>query len=81
MVLEPLDFVARLASLVPRPRLNLTRFHGVFAPNFKLRPKIVPRRARVRVDADKPFGTDVVAALAHPCAPRHRDFLSKGCSA
>jgi hypothetical protein len=45
---------ARLASLVPRPRLNLTRFHGVFAPNFKLRPKIVPRRARVRVDADKP---------------------------
>ena len=30
---EPLDFVARLAALVPRPRVNLTRFHGVFAPN------------------------------------------------
>ena len=54
VVLEPLDFMARLASLVPRPRLNLTRFHGVFAPNFKHRPKIVPRRARGRVDADKP---------------------------
>jgi hypothetical protein len=26
--LEPLDFIARLAALVPRPRLNLTRFHG-----------------------------------------------------
>ena len=23
-----------LAALVPRPRLNLTRFHGVFAPNI-----------------------------------------------
>ncbi len=27
----PLDFLARLAALVPRPRVNLTRFHGVFA--------------------------------------------------
>ena len=29
--------LARLAALVPRPRLNLTHFHGVFAPNFKHR--------------------------------------------
>jgi hypothetical protein len=28
VVLEPLDFMARLAALVPRPRLNLTRFHS-----------------------------------------------------
>jgi len=27
VILEPLDFIARLAALVPRPRLNLTRFH------------------------------------------------------
>ena len=53
VVLEPLDFMARLAALVPRPRLNLTRFHGVFAPNFKHRAQIVPRRARGRVDTDK----------------------------
>ena len=25
VVLDPLDFIARLAALVPRPRLNLTR--------------------------------------------------------
>ena len=43
---------------VPRPRFNLTRFHGVFAPNFKHRAPIVTRRARGRVNADKlpPFG-------------------------
>jgi hypothetical protein len=57
VVLEPLDFMARLAALVPRPRLNLTRFHGVFAPNFKHRHKIVPRRARGRVDSDKPLAS------------------------
>ncbi len=28
----PADFMARLAALVPRPRANLTRYHGVFAP-------------------------------------------------
>jgi hypothetical protein len=55
VVLEPLDFIARLAALVPRPRLNLTRFHGVFAPNSKDRQKIVPRRSRGKVDSDKPL--------------------------
>ena len=53
VVLEPLDFIARLAALVPRPRLNLTRFHGVFTPNFKLRCRIVPHRSRSVVDSDK----------------------------
>ena len=54
VVLEPLDFISRLAALVPRPRLNLTRFHGVFAPNFKHRKRIVPHRSRRVVDSDKP---------------------------
>jgi hypothetical protein len=55
VLLEPLDFMARLAALVSRPRLNLTRFHGVFAPNFKYRKRIVPRRAPSRMDADQPL--------------------------
>ena len=42
MVMEPLEFMERLAALVPRPRLHLIRFHGVLAPNAKLRSKIVP---------------------------------------
>jgi Putative transposase len=33
MLFEPLDFIARLAMLAPTPRVNLTRYHGVFAPN------------------------------------------------
>lgn len=43
IVLEPLDLLARLASLVPRPRVNLTRFFGVFAPHFKHRKLVVPK--------------------------------------
>jgi hypothetical protein len=45
IVMEPLEFMERLASLVPRPRLHLIRFHGVLAPNAKLRSKIVPAPA------------------------------------
>lgn len=40
---------------MPRPRLNLTRFHGIFAPNFKYRHKIIPRRPRGGIDNDKPL--------------------------
>jgi len=42
IVLEPLDLMARLAALVPPPRMHLTRFHGVFAPHSKLRAAVTP---------------------------------------
>jgi hypothetical protein len=42
IVMESLEFMQRLAALVPRPRLHLIRFHGVLAPNAKLRPAIIP---------------------------------------
>ena len=41
---EPLDLLARLAALVPRPRVNLTRFHGVFAPNSQWRARVTPAK-------------------------------------
>jgi hypothetical protein len=40
--MPPLEFMQRLAALVPRPRLHLNRFHGVLAPNAGLRAAIVP---------------------------------------
>lgn len=48
IVFSPRDFMARLAALVPRPRANLIRYHGVFARgglphSCKLRHLIVPR--------------------------------------
>ena len=44
VIFEPLDFISRLVALVPKPRVNLTRFHGVFAPNSKSRSKVTPTR-------------------------------------
>jgi len=42
LVMSPLELLQRLAALVPRPRLNLIRFHGVLAPNAKWRSQVVP---------------------------------------
>ncbi len=42
LVLEPLDLMARLAALVPKPRMHLTRYHGVFAPHSQYRAAVTP---------------------------------------
>ncbi len=39
-----LHVIAKLAALVPKPRVNLTRFHGVFARNSKHRVWVTPAR-------------------------------------
>ena len=37
IVMTQLELLERLAAIVPRPRVHLTRFAGVFAPHFKHR--------------------------------------------
>jgi hypothetical protein len=55
VVFEPLDFIARLAALVPRPRVNLTRYHGVLAPNHRWRAEVTPAgRGRGRRETAQP---------------------------
>jgi hypothetical protein len=41
---DPVDFIARLAALVPKPRVNLTRYHGVLAPNHRWRGLVTPAK-------------------------------------
>jgi hypothetical protein len=38
--LSPFEFLDRLADLVPPPRKHRHRYHGVFAPNHRLRKAI-----------------------------------------
>ncbi len=44
VIFEPVDLIAKLTALVFRPRVNLTRYHGVFAPNSKHRALVTPAR-------------------------------------
>lgn len=47
----------RLGFLVPPPRANLVRFHGVYAPNSDLRPEVVPQQPSSRPE-DPPDETE-----------------------
>ena len=43
LVLSPHELLEKLAALVPPPRLNLIRYHGILAPSAPGRAQIVPR--------------------------------------
>ncbi len=40
--LTPDELLAKLATLVPPPRVHNVRYHGLFAPDAKLRSRVVP---------------------------------------
>ncbi len=68
-IFEPLDFIARLAALVPKPRVNLTRFHGVFVrggppPNSRHRVTITPA-LRNKAKQALPTGQEKTRAQKH----------------
>ena len=69
LVMSPLEFMQRLAALVPRPRLHLIRFHGVLAPNAKHRPLVVPQKPHVQEAASEATAAaecEVETAQARP---------------
>lgn len=55
IVMTQLELLERLAAIVPRPRVHLTRFAGVFAPHFKHRAMIVPKP---KPEASQPTADD-----------------------
>ena len=70
LVMSPLEFMQRLAALVPRPRLHLIRFHGVLAPNAKLRALVVPpgppAQAQAATEAAAAAESEVETVQARP---------------
>ena len=66
LVMSPLEFMQRLAALVPRPRLHLIRFHGVLAPNAKLRALVVPQEPEVSAKGAMPAACESNCAHHRP---------------
>jgi hypothetical protein len=72
-VMTPMEFMARIAILVPPPYFPLTRYHGVFAARSSWRPLVTPKPppgAALRRDKTK-------TKTCKPCKEekelRHRD--------
>jgi hypothetical protein len=68
--LTPLELLDRLARLVPPPRIHRHRYHGVLAPNARLRSTVVsigrPETDEIPVDAKCSPSPD---HPSHPVAP------------
>jgi hypothetical protein len=64
-VMTPIEFLARLAALIPPPRHPLVRFHGVLAPKSSWRKDVVPKPPTAR-------GRERPARAAERCNARDK---------
>jgi hypothetical protein len=77
LIFTPRQFMQRLVALVPAPQANLTRYHGVFAPNSKWRKAIVPHRPTEQlalIDLDSLQPKPPPAADTPPNYPRPDNY-------
>ncbi len=74
VTLEPIALLRRLTTLIPPPRVHLTRFHGAFAPAAHLRAAVVALapestagvggEASANTERDRDASDDATDALA-----------------
>jgi hypothetical protein len=64
LALSPVEFLAALSRLIPPPRVHRHRYHGVLAPNARLRERIV---ALGRHDGEAPG--DMASPAGTTCRP------------
>lgn len=62
LLFSGLEFVEKLAALVPQPRIHLTRYFGCLAPHAAIRSQIVPQRP----DDGEPEGQSEAASPQPP---------------
>lgn len=71
VLLDPLDFIARLAALVPPPRFHMVRYHGVLAAHAAVRAEVVPGREPPSPPPQLPLFEAREAPLEPPPPSRH----------
>ncbi len=71
VVYEPLDLIAKLAALVPRPRKNLVLYHGVLAANAAWRERVV-RYGRDAAASGRTTGDADAGSATEPAESRRR---------
>ena len=73
VVFSPMEFIEKLVALVPRPRANTVRYHGMFAPAAKWRPEVIPppRTAEPKIEPPTKRETGSEALAVPESAARH----------
>ena len=65
LIMEPLQFLKRLAALLPAPYQNLVRYHGVFANRSRYR-QLLPLPPEANRDESRDDDADA-HSTSHPC--------------
>jgi hypothetical protein len=60
VVFEPLDFLSKLAALVPPPRMHRTRYHGLWSSHAAGRSEVTPKVEKIESGADETQGESCV---------------------
>jgi len=68
-VTQPLDFMARLAALIPPPKIPQIRYHGVFASRSSWRPLVTPKPPPASPPKPCAAGTTATAPAPEPASP------------
>jgi len=70
--LSALEFLDRLAKILPPPRIHRHRYHGVFAPNAPLRPLVTARAREDNALAAQTFSPHPALPEKPPVPPSQR---------
>ncbi len=64
ILMTPLQLVEKLVALIPRPRVNMIRYNGAFAPNAAQRSSVVPAAVEPTPAQDEE-GRDLIRPAMH----------------
>ncbi len=73
LILTPLEFLQRLAHLVPPPRRHLVRYWGVLAPNAPLRARVIALAAPASQSAPTAAATEAGAQAGADPEPQGKE--------
>ncbi|WP_437555403.1 transposase [Sorangium sp. So ce367] len=68
-VMSPIKFMARLAALIPPPKIPLVRHHGVFAPRSSWRSLVTPKPPARAAKSEPCAGHAPLPATPAPATP------------
>jgi hypothetical protein len=79
VVMSGEDFIGKVAALIPRPQVNLVRYHGCLAPGSKIRGTVVRDRRPARkpekeVEPETAESMNAAVARAGPRVIRERNY-------
>lgn len=74
VIFTPMEFIEKLAALIPKPRAHLTRYAGVFSRHSNMRKFIVPHELRAAQLLPLPLGDELNDSSTKPATSARMEW-------